>query len=88
MAAEKQARQAEELLCSRLHDQRHAFAIASVIDDDTCIYRLQEHLGHSSVKTTEIYTRYLKGAGAMRRYERRADLFGSLAVTRPVTRVA
>ena len=62
----------------RLHDQRHAFAIASLIDDPTCIYRLMEHLGHSSVKTTEVYTRFLRGEGAQRRYSRDPALFGSL----------
>ncbi|MGG5823428.1 tyrosine-type recombinase/integrase [Falsiroseomonas sp. HW251] len=62
----------------RLHDQRHAFAIASLIDDPTCIYRLMEQLGHSSVKTTEIYTRFLRGEGAQRRYGRDRTRFGSL----------
>jgi integrase len=62
----------------RLHDLRHSFAIASLIDDPTCIYRLMEQLGHSSVKTTEIYTRFLRGDGAQRRYGRDRKRFGSL----------
>ena len=71
-------RDPETLTTYRLHDMRHAFAIASVVDDDTCLYRLMEHLGHASIKTTELYARYLRGAGAMRRHGRRVDLFGSL----------
>jgi integrase/recombinase XerD len=65
----------------RLHDLRHAFAISSLIDDDTCLYRLMEHLGHSSVKTTEVYVRFLRGEGAQRRYSRSPDLFGSLGTS-------
>ncbi len=71
-------RAATALARYRLHDQRHAFAIASLIDDPNCIYRLMEHLGHSSVKTTEVYTRFLRGEGAQRRYTRDPALFGSL----------
>lgn len=87
-AAAESGREAEELLRFRLHDERHAYAIASIIDDDTCIYRLREHLGHGSVTTTESYVRYLAGAGAMRRYARRPDLFGSLSATAPPRQVA
>jgi integrase len=71
------------LLRFRLHDLRHAFAIASVIDDDRCLYRLKGHLGHESVTTTEGYLRYLQGEGEMRRHTRRPDLFGSLTSRRP-----
>ena len=77
-AAALEGRRPIELGRFRLHDQRHAFAIASLIDDATCIYRLMEHLGHSSVKTTEVYTRFLRGEGAQRRYTRDPGLFGSL----------
>lgn len=62
----------------RLHDLRHAFAIASLIDDPTCVYKLKLHLGHGSVTTTEGYVRFLAGEGAQRQYLRRPDLFGSL----------
>jgi hypothetical protein len=61
------------------HDLRHAFAVASLIDDPDCIYRLSEHLGHTLVSTTEIYTGHLRRNGAMWRYCRDATLFGSLA---------
>jgi hypothetical protein len=40
----------------RIHDLRYAFAIASLIDDATCIYTLMNHLGHSPVETTEMHT--------------------------------
>jgi integrase len=59
-------------------DLRHAFALATLIDDSTAVYRLKEHLGHSTVTTTEGYVRFLSGEGAQRRYARRVDLFGSL----------
>ncbi|MGG5823447.1 tyrosine-type recombinase/integrase [Falsiroseomonas sp. HW251] len=73
-----EGRQTVPLARYRLHDLRRAFAIASLIDDPTCIYRLMEQLGHSSVKTTEIYTRFLRGEGAQRRYGRDSNRFGSL----------
>ncbi|MBV1798724.1 tyrosine-type recombinase/integrase [Siccirubricoccus sp. G192] len=76
--AAAQGRAPVELARFRLHDLRHAFAIASLTDDPTCIYRLMEHLGHSSVRTTEVYTRFLRGEGAQRRYTRDPNLFGSL----------
>jgi integrase/recombinase XerD len=63
----------------RLHDLRHAFAVASLVDDPDCIYRLSEHLGHTLVSTTEIYTGHLRRDGAMWRYSRDPKLFGSLA---------
>jgi len=63
----------------RLHDLRHAFAVASLVDDPDCIYRLSEHLGHTLVSTTEIYTGHLRRDGAMWRYSRNRALFGSLA---------
>ena len=68
----------EVLRAFRLHDLRHAYAIASVIDDASCLYRLRLHLGHSTVQTTEGYVRFLEGEGAQRRYGRRPDLYGSL----------
>ncbi|MCB8881669.1 tyrosine-type recombinase/integrase [Acidisoma cellulosilytica] len=77
-SAADEGRDPETLQKFRIHDFRHSFAIASVLDDDTCLYRLSEHLGHSSIKTTEKYTRFLRGMGAHRQYGRRTDLFGSL----------
>lgn len=41
----------------RLHDLRHAYAIGE-LRDGRDIYDLSHHLGHSSVKTTEIYLGY------------------------------
>lgn len=38
----------------RLHDHRHAFAINAIVEGAD-LYDLSAHLGHSSVKTTEIY---------------------------------
>ena len=63
----------------RRHDLRHAFAVASLVDDPDCIYRLSEHLGDTLVSTTEIYTGHLRRDGAMWRYTRDMRLFGSLA---------
>lgn len=76
--ARAEGRQPVSLDRYRLHDLRHSFAIASLIDDPTCIYPLMDQLGHSSVKTTEIYTRFLRGDGAQRRYGRDRNRFGSL----------
>lgn len=42
----------------RLHDLRHEYAIRW-IEEGRSIYRLQKHLGHSSVKTTEIYLAFV-----------------------------
>src|SRR4051794_38949990 len=79
-AAEAEGWKPVALLVFRLHDLRHAYAIVSLVDDPTCIYRLSVHLGHTSVKTTEIYTRFLKGEGAQRQNTRDPALFGSLPV--------
>jgi hypothetical protein len=51
----------------RLHDLRHAFAIASLIDDSGCVYRLNMHLRHGTVTPTEGYLRILSGEGAQRK---------------------
>ena len=72
------AREAAILEAPPLHDLRHAFACAPLMADDTCIYRLSLHLGHTMVQTTEIYTAHLRKDGAMWAYGRRPDLFGSL----------
>lgn len=44
----------------RLHDLRHRFAV-DWLRNGGDIYRLQQHLGHSSIKTTEIYLAYTGG---------------------------
>jgi integrase/recombinase XerD len=83
--AEASGRVPMQLLRFRLHDLRHSFAIASMLDDKQGIYRLQQHLGHSSISVTEGYLRFLDGEGAQRRYGRRKDLFGSLPPERLIS---
>ena len=87
-AAAVAGRAAEALEKFRLHDERHAYAIASLIDDPNCIYRLKEQLGHSSDKTTESYVRFLSGKGAQRRHARHRDMFGSLPLAEALSRAA
>ncbi len=88
LAAAEQGRKAELLRMFRLHDLRHAFAIATVIDSPRRIYDLEKHLGHSSIKTTELYIRLLKREGH-RAGARDASLHGSLpAKPRRLTRAA
>ena len=43
----------------RIHDLRHRFAVDYLRDGVGSIYDLQKVLGHKSIKTTEIYLRYL-----------------------------
>jgi integrase len=50
----------------RLHDLRHAYAIAE-IRSGRDIYDLSHHLGHSSVKVTEVYLGYAPGGRAKSR---------------------
>lgn len=50
----------------RLHDLRHAYAIAE-IRAGRDIYDLSHHLGHSSVKVTEVYLGYRAGSRAQQR---------------------
>ena len=45
----------------RFHDLRHRYAV-DYLKAGGSIYDLQQHLGHSSVKTTEIYLDYLSPA--------------------------
>lgn len=47
----------------RIHDLRHRFAVDYLRDRRGSIYDLQQQLGHSSVKTTEIYLAYVGGEG-------------------------
>ena len=42
----------------RFHDLRHLFAVEA-LRGGMGIYRLSQHLGHTSVKTTEIYLSFL-----------------------------
>lgn len=42
----------------RVHDLRHGFAVRA-LQNGMGIYELSRHLGHTSVKTTEIYLHYL-----------------------------
>jgi integrase/recombinase XerD len=44
----------------RIHDLRHAFAVRW-LETGGSIYRLQKHLGHSSIKTTEGYLDHVAG---------------------------
>lgn len=43
----------------RTHDLRHKFAVEWLRDNPDGIYRLKKILGHSSVKTTELYLAYV-----------------------------
>jgi len=54
----------------RCHDLRHEFAIRE-LENGRDIYDLSRHLGHSSVKVTEIYLDYVNEAGAQMRAQRR-----------------
>ncbi len=56
----------------RIHDLRHAYAIAQVRAGRD-IYDLSHHLGHSSVKVTEIYLGYATGRRAARRNSKPAS---------------
>jgi site-specific recombinase XerD len=86
-AAAAEGRQAVQLERFRLHDLRHSFAIATMIDDRKNIYELQQHLGHTQIGVTEKYIRFLKGEGAQRVHYRRPDLFGSMPLGDPNAQV-
>lgn len=59
VSAQKAARKAgAKFKDFRLHDLRHEYAIRW-LEDGGSIYRLQQHLGHSSVKTTEGYCAFI-----------------------------
>ena len=50
----------------RFHDLRHLFAVESLQSGALSIYGLSKHLGHTSVKTTEIYLEFLSPGEAGR----------------------
>ena len=54
--AEKEGRTVQRF---RFHDLRHLFAVEALRDARMSIYALQKHLGHSSVKVTELYLQFL-----------------------------
>lgn len=59
-SAQKAAqREGQEFRRFRFHDLRHRFAVDFLKERWGTIYDLQQHLGHESVKTTEIYLKYL-----------------------------
>lgn len=57
----------------RFHDLRHLFAVES-LRDGMSIYRLSQHLGHTSVKTTEIYLAFLTPEEVARAKEESAHI--------------
>lgn len=65
-AAAAEGREPVQLFRFRLHDLRHAFAVASLVRDPTSAYRLKWHLGHASVKTTEEYAEHIERHGLNR----------------------
>ena len=60
----------------RFHDLRHLYAVES-LRSGTSIYRVSQHLGHTSVKTTEIYLSHLTPDEA----DRARQLSGAAAVS-------
>lgn len=55
------------------HDLRHLFAVEA-LRGGMGIYRLSKHLGHTSVKTTEIYLDFLTPEEAARAKEESAHI--------------
>ena len=55
----------------RFHELRHLFAVEA-LRGGMSIYALSKHLGHTSVKTTEIYLAYLTAE------EKQAVMFGRI----------
>lgn len=58
-AAARAAKAGVEYRRFRFHDLRHLFAVEYLREGRGGIYDLQRELGHTSVKTTEIYLDYL-----------------------------
>lgn len=72
-AVAKQARkQAQDFRPFRFHDMRHVHAV-NWLKSGRSIYVLQQRLGHTSVKTTEIYLQFLTAE------EKQAAMFGRTA---------
>jgi integrase/recombinase XerD len=68
-------KQAQDFRLFRFHDLRHLHAV-NWVKSGRSIYVLQQRLGHTSVKTTEIYLQFLtpeeKQAAMFGRVEQRA----------------
>ncbi|MBV8703537.1 MAG: site-specific integrase, partial [Acetobacteraceae bacterium] len=56
--AERERRAGRPFRRFRIHDLRHGFAIRA-LRNGMSLYALSKHLGHSSVRTTEVYLAYL-----------------------------
>lgn len=61
----------------RFHDLRHWFAVDYLKTRQGTVYDLQQHLGHESVKTTEIYLKFLTAE------EKRAAMYGVTVMPPP-----
>lgn len=60
--AQKAAQSGEPFRAFRFHDLRHLYAI-EWLKRGGSIYALQKHLGHDSIKTTEIYADFIPAEG-------------------------
>src|ERR1700722_1233341 len=58
LAFAKTVRRAGPRVPFRFHDLRHVYAVET-LRSGTSIYRVSQHLGHTSVHTTEIYLAHL-----------------------------
>lgn len=58
-AIDKARQERRPLARFRFHDLRHLFAVEALRSGSQSIYELSKHLGHTSVKTTEIYLDFL-----------------------------
>lgn len=56
----------QKFVSFRFHDLRHLFAVEALRSGAMSIYGLSKHLGHTSVKTTEIYLEFLSPVEAQR----------------------
>lgn len=64
--ARKMAQSEKPFRVFRFHDLRHLFAVETLRKQRASIYQLQQILGHTSVKTTEIYLNHLTPDEAQR----------------------
>lgn len=67
----------------RFHDLRHLFAVEALQGGRMGIYELSRHLGHTSVKTTEIYLAFLTPEEATRAGQAGAQ-FGAQSASTPL----